>query len=197
RRRDRVPGHRRVRDENCALFVLHQVNARAAPPEREEEEPARLLEARGQTDCEGPRVRERERVDRIDGRRLRLPAGDADLRIEAAIAGDRPEVAPDETDLPIALTANRTETVRDEELANLGVARILDRAIVRAEKVVDAAEPVSIVRLSGAVVIADRFGRLDRLPVLIDVMRQEVQVRPMKSLVPDVLADRGIEQAIP
>src|SRR5438045_9417801 len=96
-----------------------------------EEEPPRLLEARGQTDCEGSRVRERERVDRIDGRRLRLSAGDADLRIEAAITGDRPEVAADETDLPIALAANRTEAIRDDELAHLSVARILDREIVR------------------------------------------------------------------
>jgi len=156
-----------------------------------EEEPARLLEARGQTDCEGPRVRERERVDRIDGRRLRLSAGDADFRIEAAIAGDRPEVAPDETDLPISLAANRTEPVRDEQLANLGVARILDREIVRAENVVEAAEPISIVGLSGPIVVADRFGRLNRFPLLIDVVRQEIQVRPMEALVPDMLADRG------
>src|SRR5205823_2229600 len=126
-----------------------------------EEEPARLLEARGQTDCKGPGIRERERIDRVDRGRLRLSAGDADLRIEAAIAGDRPEVASDETDLPIALAANRTEAIRDEELANLGVARILDREIVRAENVVEAAEPVSIVRLSGAIVVPDRFGRLD------------------------------------
>src|SRR5438874_8303765 len=131
-----------------------------------EEEPARLLEARGQTDCEGSRVRERECIDRVDRGRLRLSAGDADLRIETAIAGDRPEVASDETDLPIALAPDRTETVRHEELANLGVARILDREIVRAENVVEAAEPVSIVRLSGAVVVADRFGRLDGLPLL-------------------------------
>src|SRR2546430_10252024 len=149
-----------------------------------EEEPARLLEARGQTDCEGSRVRERERVDRIDGRRLRLSAGDADFWIEAAIAGDRPEVAPDETDLPIALTANRTETVRDEELANLGVARILDREIVRAENVVEPADPGSIVRLSGAAVVADRFGRPDPWPRLITVTRQEVHARPIKSLAP-------------
>src|SRR5205823_14526144 len=85
-----------------------------------EEEPARLLEARGQTDCEGSRIRERERVDRIDRGRLRLSAGDPDLRIEAAIAGDRPEVAADEADLPFSLAANRTEQVQDEELANPG-----------------------------------------------------------------------------
>src|SRR5438067_11825051 len=109
-----------------------------------EEEPARLLEARGQTDCEGSRVRERERVDRIDGRRIRLSADDADFRIEAAIAGDRPEVAPDETDLPIALTANRTETVRYAALSHLGVARPRDRHIVLVENVVDVAEPRSI-----------------------------------------------------
>src|SRR5438309_1250885 len=117
--------------------------AKTAPPPggtSVEEEAAPALEARRQTDRESPRVRERERVDRVDRGRLRLSAGDADFRIEAAIAGDRPEVAPDETDLPISLASNRAETVRDEELANLGIARILDREIVGAENVVEATE---------------------------------------------------------
>src|SRR6266446_3997823 len=160
----------------------------------------RCLERRAQSDREGAQVRERKGIHRIDGRRtcavqLR-PARQTDLGIEAAVAREREQVAAHDADLPIARVADRADVIREEQLPELRVARVLDRVAVGSELIVETAEPREAVGRRRPPVVADRLGGLDRLPDLIDVIRQEVEVRPVEALVPDLLADRGIEERV-
>src|SRR5256885_7511344 len=128
-----------------------------------------LLEARRDPDREGAQVRDRERVDGVHRTGCRLTAGAApgeiglgreraepDLRIEAPVAGDGEEVAPHEADAPIPHATHGPEVVGDHQLAQLRVARVLDREIVRPEDIGQAAETRRVVRRRGAVVVPDR-----------------------------------------
>src|SRR6185295_4727245 len=164
------------------------------------EDRSRLLERRAQSDREGTEVRERERVHRIDGRRTRAvqlgPARQTHLGIEAAIAGEREQIAAHEADVPITRPGDRTDVVGDEQLAQLRVARIFHRRIVGEQLVVEPAEPGKAVLARRAPVVPDGLRVFNRLPDLIDVVRQEVEVRPVEALVPDLLAHRGIDQRI-
>src|SRR6266508_2038766 len=164
----------------------------------------RLLERRAQSDREGAEVRERKRVDRVDGRRSRAiqlrigarAARQSGLRVESAITCDRKQVAAHDADLPIAGMGNRADVIRDEQLAQLRVARVLHRVTIGGELIVEPAESRKAVGRRRAPVIPDRVGVLHRLADLIHVIRQEVQVCPMEALVPDLPADVGVDQRI-
>src|SRR5690606_31349823 len=141
-------------------------------------------------------LRERERVDRVDDP---VPRGAArrtnpDLRVEARVVRPRLQVAPDHADRPVAEAGQTPDLVRGLELTELDEARVLDEPVVRAENVV---EPTDTVRVAArprarTVEVADRLGRLDRLAGLVDVTRQEVEVRPVTALVPHVAAERAV-----
>src|SRR3989442_12429718 len=128
--------------------------------------------------------------------RLGRQGGDPDLGIKAPIAGNREQVAADQADAPVAHPADRTQVVRHQELAQLRVARILHREVVRTENVVQPSEPSGVVGWRRAVVVADRLGALDGLAGLVGVVRKEIGVRPMEALIPDALADRPVHQAV-
>src|SRR5467141_4334879 len=94
----------------------------SSPPGQEPgvEAGSRFLERRAQSDREGAKVRERKGVHGIDRRRtcaVQLGAArQPDLRIEAAVAREREQVAAHDADLPIARMADRADMIGEQHL---------------------------------------------------------------------------------
>src|SRR6266498_1486446 len=174
-----------------SLDIVDSSTEKGAGPPRRVRTTARrggqALERRAQSHREGAEVRERKGIHRIDGCRtcaVQLRAArQTRLGIEAAVPGEGEQVAADDADLPIARMADRADVIREQQLAQLRVAGILHRVAVGCELIIEAAEPREAVGRRRAPVVPNRLGGLHRLPDLVDVVRQEVQVRPVEALV--------------
>src|SRR5690606_4045862 len=135
-------------------------------------------ESRADRERNRPLLRERERVERVDqttaGRATRAP--DADLGVEAAVVGPGLQVPANQGQGPVAERRHAAQPIRQGDFAQLHEARVLRRAVVRRQDVVDpsdaAAAPGPGAR---AVVVANGLRLLDRLVALIQLMREEVQ----------------------
>src|SRR5690606_36572643 len=151
--------------------------------------PRQGSESRADRERDRPRLRERERVDRVDQTAAGSAAGapDPDLRVEPAAVGPGLQVPADHAHGPIA-EPDATEPVRQGDLPQLHEARVLRRAVVRCQDVVEAADAAAAAGpRARAVVVAHGLRGLDRLAALIHLVREEVQVGPVLALVPHAL----------
>src|SRR6478672_2894984 len=116
----------------------------------------RLLEARGEGDRERAEIREAERVHLVHQRAGRGAAtARTDFRIETRVARPRVQVAADETERPIAPSADLADAVAQAHFAELHERAVFHDVVVRAKEIVEAADTRALAR-AGAPAVAGR-----------------------------------------
>src|SRR3990172_9503998 len=98
------------------------------------------LEGRRHPNNHRAKIGERERVDRVDGGVVGLPAAHPDLRVKATVVREGVQVPAHQAQRPIAHAADPAHPERNQHLADFGVRGILHREIAGREDVIEPAD---------------------------------------------------------